>query len=52
MVGPMAWESDLTVERFEFAGGALKVPEGAGLGCSLDRELVKKYLVREEVFAD
>jgi len=51
MVGPMAWESDLTVEGFEFVGGALKVPEGAGLGFSLDREVVKKYLVREEVFA-
>ena len=50
MVGPMAWEHDLTNEAFEFADGALRVPDRAGLGFTLDREAVKKYLVREQVF--
>ena len=50
MVGPMAWEDDLTQEGFEFAGGALRVPERVGLGFALDREAVGKYLVREKVF--
>ena len=51
MVGPMAWEHDLTNEAFEFAGGALRVPDRAGLGFTLDREAVGKYLVRQQVFA-
>jgi len=28
----------------------LRVPDRAGLGFTLDREAVKKYLVREQVF--
>ena len=50
MVGPMAWEHDLTNEAFEFTDGALRVSDRAGLGFTLDREAVKKYLVREQVF--
>ncbi len=50
MVGPMAWEDDLTNEAFEFENGALRVPDRVGLGFSLNREAVEKYLLSEEVF--
>ena len=50
MVGPMAWENDLTNEAFEFENGALRVPDRMGLGFSLNREAVEKYLLSEQVF--
>ncbi len=50
MVGPLAWEHDLTREEFPFADGCFLVPERPGLGYTLDREAVKKYLVQEKVF--
>jgi len=50
MVGPMAWEDDLTNEAFEFENGALRVPDRVGLGFSLNREAVEKYLLSEQVF--
>jgi galactonate dehydratase len=50
MVGPMAWEDELTNEEFEFAEGCFRVPDRPGLGFTLNRQAVKKYLVEEKVF--
>ncbi len=50
MVGPMAWDDDLTNESFEFANGALRVPDRPGLGFTLNRDAAQRYLVREKVF--
>jgi galactonate dehydratase len=51
MVGPMAWEHDLTQEPFEFVDGSFVVPDRPGLGYTLDRQAARKYLAREQVFA-
>jgi gluconate/galactonate dehydratase len=48
MVGPMAWEHDLTREPFLFAEGSLLVPERPGLGFTLDPQAVAQYLVRRQ----
>jgi L-alanine-DL-glutamate epimerase-like enolase superfamily enzyme len=37
------WEDDVTVERMEVVGGAVALPEGPGLGVSLDREKLERY---------
>ncbi len=50
MVGPIAWEHDLTNEDFPFVDGCFAVPERPGLGYTLDHAAVKKYLVQEKVF--
>ena len=50
MVGPMAWQHELTNEAFEFVDGSLQVPDRPGLGFTLDLGAVKEYLVRERVF--
>lgn len=50
MVGPIAWEHDLTNEDFPFVEGCFLVPDRPGLGYTLDHEAVKKYLVQEKVF--
>lgn len=49
MVGPMAWEHDLTNEPFEFEDGALVVPDRPGLGFTLDMQAVDRYLVNRLV---
>ena len=43
MVGPMAWQDDLTNEPFEFANGAFRVPDRPGLGFTLNRDAAHKY---------
>lgn len=50
MVGPMAWEHDLTREPFEFVDGALVVPDRPGLGFTLDRDAVEGYLVNRFIY--
>jgi L-alanine-DL-glutamate epimerase-like enolase superfamily enzyme len=50
MVGPIAWEHELTNEDFPFVDGCFLVPDRPGLGYTLDHEAVKKYLVQEKVF--
>jgi L-alanine-DL-glutamate epimerase-like enolase superfamily enzyme len=50
MVGPLAWEHDLTNEPFEFVDGALVVPDRPGLGFTLDPEAVARYLVNRYVY--
>ncbi len=49
MVGPMAWEHDLTNEPFGFEDGALLVPDRPGLGFTLDLDAVNRYLVNRYV---
>ena len=49
MVGPMAWEHDLTNEPFEFEGGALLVPVRPGLGFTLDHDAVNRYLINRHI---
>lgn len=50
MVGPMAWEHDLTQEPFEFVDGALVVPDRPGLGFSLDHDAVRTYLINRYIY--
>ncbi len=50
MVGPIAWEHDLTIEPFEFVDGALVVPDRPGLGFRLDLAAVNQYLVNRFVY--
>ena len=45
MVGPMAWEDDLTNEEFIFQDSCLEVPARPGLGFTLNHDAVEKYLV-------
>ncbi|MFP6647420.1 MAG: enolase C-terminal domain-like protein [Candidatus Latescibacterota bacterium] len=49
MVGPMAWEHDLTNEPFELEGGALLVPDRPGLGFTLDHDAVNRYLINRHI---
>ena len=51
MVGPMAWEHMLTNEDFPFENGCFLVPDRPGLGYTLDRDSVKRYLVKERIFS-
>jgi L-alanine-DL-glutamate epimerase-like enolase superfamily enzyme len=51
MVGPMVWEETLVNEPFVFEGGSFLVPDRPGLGYTLNRSAVKKYLVSREEFA-
>ena len=46
MVGPIAWEDDLTNEEFILDEGCLVVPERPGLGFTLNRDAADKYLVQ------
>ena len=50
MVGPMAWEHDLTHEPFGFEDGCLLVPDRPGLGFTLDHDAVARYLVNRHVY--
>ncbi len=50
MVGPMAWEHDLTLEPFEFVDGGLVVPDRPGLGFKLDSDAMKSYLVNRFIY--
>ena len=50
MVGPMAWEDTLVNEDFPFEDGAFLVSDRPGLGYTLNRCLVNKYLVEKRVF--
>jgi len=50
MVGPMAWIDMLTNEGFPLADGSFPVPDRPGLGYTLNREAVQKYLVNQHVF--
>lgn len=50
MVGPMAWQDTLVNEPFPFEDGCFRVPDRPGLGVTLNREAVERYLVRQQVF--
>ena len=50
MVGPLAWEHDLTNEPFELVDGGLVVPDRPGIGFTLDLDAVAKYLVNRYVY--
>ena len=50
MVGPMAWEDTLVNEDFPFEDGAFLVSDRPGLGYTLNRSAVNKYLVEKRVF--
>jgi L-alanine-DL-glutamate epimerase-like enolase superfamily enzyme len=43
ILGPIAYDHDLLAEGMEFRDGAMSVPEGPGLGVSLDEEMLAKY---------
>jgi L-alanine-DL-glutamate epimerase-like enolase superfamily enzyme len=49
MVGPIAWQNDLTVETFEFENGSFKVPDRPGLGFTLNQDAVSAYTIEEKV---
>lgn len=50
MVGPMAWEDTLVNEPFPFEDGSLTIPDGPGLGFTLNHDAVKTYLISQETF--
>ena len=50
MVGPMAWQDDLTNEPFEFANGAFRVPDRPGLGFTLNRDAAQQYSCARKSF--
>jgi L-alanine-DL-glutamate epimerase-like enolase superfamily enzyme len=50
MVGPMAWQDTLVNEPFPFEDGGFLVPDRPGLGYTLNREAVARYLVRQQPF--
>ncbi|MBT7594114.1 MAG: hypothetical protein HN559_04360 [Gemmatimonadetes bacterium] len=50
MVGPIAWEHDLTLEPFEFEDSALLVPDRPGLGFTLDPDAINNYLVNRFIY--
>jgi L-alanine-DL-glutamate epimerase-like enolase superfamily enzyme len=50
MVGPLAWEHDLTNEPFELVDGGLVVPDRPGIGFTLDLDAVAKYLVTRYLY--
>ncbi len=44
------WEQDIVKPEFELFGGAMQVPEGAGIGVEPDRERIDTITVRSAVF--
>ena len=51
LVGPFAWIDTLVNEPFRLQDGSYAVPDGPGLGYTLNHDAVKKYLVRKQVFS-
>ena len=47
-VRPNPLRTDLFEQPLEWEGGAIRVPEGPGLGVVLDREVVGRYCIRHE----
>ena len=45
ILGPIAYEHDLLKQSIEFRDGAVRVPEGVGLGVELDEEMLARYRV-------
>jgi muconate cycloisomerase len=45
ILGPLAYEHDLLVEPIEFRDGAVRVPQGPGLGVELDENMLARYRV-------
>ena len=41
------WKDDVTVETMPIVGGSIQVPEGSGLGVTLDRAKLKRYAASE-----
>jgi D-galactarolactone cycloisomerase len=37
---------DLLIEKFELENGSLKVPQGSGLGITVNEEVLKRYQSR------
>ena len=50
MMGPMVWENTLVNEPFPFENGCFTVPGRPGLGFTLNRTALAKYLVKREEF--
>jgi muconate cycloisomerase len=47
-VAGIYYKDDLIAAPMHFAGGAIEVPAGAGMGIAVDEDKVKKYAVRTE----
>jgi muconate cycloisomerase len=47
LFGHVMLEDDLIEEPLDYAGGRVRVPEGPGLGVTLNEDFVRKYLVAE-----
>jgi L-alanine-DL-glutamate epimerase-like enolase superfamily enzyme len=45
ILGPLAYEHDLLAEPIEFRDGAVRVPQGPGLGVELDEKMIARYRV-------
>jgi L-alanine-DL-glutamate epimerase-like enolase superfamily enzyme len=45
ILGPLAYEHDLLAQPIEVHDGAVKVPQGPGLGVELDEKMIARYRV-------
>lgn len=45
------WDEDIVEPILDAEGGVQQIPEGAGIGVSLKRDLIEKLTVRKETFA-
>ena len=50
MVGPIAWQHSLVNEEFVLEEGSFLVSDRPGLGYTLDRDGVERYLVERHIF--
>ncbi len=51
IVGPLAWVDTVVNEPFVLEAGSYLVPDRPGLGYTLNRSAVAKYLVKEQTFS-
>jgi muconate cycloisomerase len=49
LFGHVMLEDDLIVERLDYAGGVVRVPQGAGFGVTLDVDALDRYLTAPPV---
>mgnify|MGYP000591346336 CR=1 FL=1 len=49
ILGPLAYEHDLLAVPMEFRDGAMRAPDGPGLGVELDLAAVRGYLQDVEI---
>jgi muconate cycloisomerase len=52
LFGHVMLEDDLIVQALDYSGGSVRVPDGPGLGVTLDEEALERYATALPVVLD